>query len=78
MAQTMRVRRFWCSRADRDVEVTFVEPGPFGPGRAAVTACSAFEVGEDIACPRSCADEMYRRPCPPADVVVPRLGRRRW
>jgi hypothetical protein len=77
MAATARVRRFWCVRADRDVEVRFTEPGPFAPGRPAVRSCSAFEAGEDIACPRFCVDPTYRRPCRPADVVVPRLGQSR-
>jgi hypothetical protein len=77
MTETARVRRFWCTRADRDVEVTFTEPRPFVSGRPAVKSCSAFEADEDIACPRSCVDTTYRRPCRPAVLMVPGLGQQR-
>ena len=76
MAQTTRIRRFWCAQAARDVEVTFVEPGFFAPARPTVDSCSAFEAGEDIACPRFCVDPTYRRPAPPADLTLPRFRRR--
>ena len=78
MAETTRVRRFWCRAMDRDVEVVLTEPGPFASGRPAVGRCSAFEVGEEITCPRFCIDPSYRRPCRPALVVTPLPGQRWW
>jgi hypothetical protein len=78
MAETTRARRFWGAQADRDVEVTLTEPGLFASGRPAVTQWSAFEMGEEIACPRFCVDPTYRRPCRPAEMVVLPLGQRWW
>ena len=42
----IRVRRFWCSTAGRDVEVTFVG--------TIVRSCTAFEPADAISCGRGC------------------------
>ena len=49
----IRVRRFWCGIAGRDVEVTF---------RAdAISACTAFEPVGAITCGRTCLETVHRR-----------------
>lgn len=71
-----RVRRrqsFWCSQAQRAVEVEFEARGVPGIRRtAAVLNCSAYESPEAIACARRCRDAAFRRQWEPA---LPVFGR---
>jgi hypothetical protein len=62
-----RRRSFWCSQAQRPVEVELEEHGV--PGircTARVLTCSAFESPEAIACARRCRDAAFRRQWEPA------------
>jgi hypothetical protein len=62
-----RRRSFWCSQAQRPVEVEFEEHGV--PGircTARVLTCSAFESPEAIACARRCRWAAFRRQWEPA------------
>lgn len=62
-----RRRSFWCSLAQRGVQVEFEEWGFPGIRRTtAVLACSACEPPEAIACDRRCQDTTFRRPLEPA------------
>ena len=61
------VRRFWCARSDRAVEVELIERGvpPFETA-VAVTACSVFDPPTAIECQRRCLDPAFRRQWEPA------------
>jgi len=68
-----RRRSFWCSLAQRGVEVVFEERGLPGVRRtAAVLGCSAYDSPEGIACARRCRDAAFRRQWEPA---LPVFGR---
>ena len=57
----VRRRRFWCLRAQREVEVEFEEHGLIGFRRAvAVRSCSVFDPPTEVGCQRSCLDRDAR------------------
>lgn len=59
--EAVRRRRFWCARAQREVEVEFEEHGLFGFWRAvAVRSCSVFDPPTQVRCRRSCLDQDAR------------------
>lgn len=59
--QAVRRRRFWCARAQREVEVEFEEHGLIGFRRAvAVRSCSVFDPPTHVHCRRSCLDRDAR------------------
>lgn len=56
-----RQRRFWCSQADREVEVEFEETGlPGFRYPVAVRSCSEFDPLTSVACNRRCLDSNVR------------------
>ena len=60
-AQAVRRRRFWCARAQREVEVEFEEEGLIGFRRAvAVRSCSVFDPPTQVRCGRFCLDRDAR------------------
>jgi CelD/BcsL family acetyltransferase involved in cellulose biosynthesis len=60
-------RHFWCSEAEREVEVCIEERGFPGFRRpVAVRSCSAFATPGDVRCRRSCLDVHARRRVPAA------------
>jgi|KBSSwiStaDraftv2_1062776.scaffolds.fasta_scaffold47730_2 hypothetical protein len=60
-------RRFWCARAQREVEVLVEERGLPGLAHASsVTSCSVFDPPTAVACTRRCLDAEFRRRWPPA------------
>jgi hypothetical protein len=68
-----RRRSFWCSQAQRPVEVEFEEHGvPAVRYTARVLTCSAYESPEAIVCARRCRDAAFRRQWEPA---LPVFGR---
>ncbi len=72
--QAVRRRRFWCARAQREVEVEFEEHGLIGFRRAvAVRSCSVFDPPTQVRCARSCLDLDGR-----ALVPVTKLRQWRW
>jgi len=63
----IRRRRFWCARAEREVEVLVEERGLPGLAHASsVTSCSVFDPPTAVACTRRCLDAEFRRRWPPA------------
>jgi hypothetical protein len=63
----VRRRRFWCARAQREVEVEFEERGLIGVRRAvAVLSCSVFDPPAQVRCRRSCLDRDVRLRLPMA------------
>ncbi len=72
--QAVRRRRFWCARAQREVEVEFEEHGLIGFRRAvAVRSCGVFDPPTQVHCPRSCLKQSVRVRLP---MTLPRP--RRW
>jgi len=70
----VRSRRFWCPRAQREVEVEFEARGLIGFRRAvAVRSCSLFDPPTDVRCERSCLDREVRERVP---TTPPRPWRR--
>jgi heme exporter protein D len=60
-SRAVRRRRFWCARAQREVEVEFEEHGLIGFRRAvAVRSCSVFDPPMHVHCRRSCLDQDAR------------------
>jgi hypothetical protein len=57
-----RTRRFWCSRAGREVEVEFEESGMLPGFRhpVAVRSCTEFDPLTAVACNRRCLDSNVR------------------
>jgi hypothetical protein len=69
----VRRRRFWCDRAEGEVEVEFEEHGFFGFRRAvAVRSCSVFDPPTDVSCRRFCLDRNVRVRLP---MTLPRPWR---
>ena len=67
VTQAVRRRRFWCPRAQREVEVEFEEHGLIGFRRAvAVRSCSVFDPPMHVHCRRSCLDQDARALLPMA------------
>ncbi len=62
--RVLRRRQFWCTEAQRTVEVEFVEEeGVFGLQRSvAVRSCSVFEPPMDVRCSRRCINSEVRMP----------------
>lgn len=62
--RVLRRRQFWCSEAQRAVEVEFLdEEGVCGVQRSvAVRSCSAFERPTDVRCSRHCINSEFRMP----------------
>jgi hypothetical protein len=61
ISRTIRRRRFWCDRAQGEVEVEFEEQGIIGFRRAvAVRSCSVFDPPTHVHCRRSCLDHDVR------------------
>jgi heme exporter protein D len=70
--QAVRRRRFWCARAQREVEVEFEEQGIIGFRRTvAVRSCSVFDPPTQVHCRRFCLDQAVR-------VRVPMTLPRPW
>jgi heme exporter protein D len=72
--EVVRRRRFWCARAQREVEVEFQERGLVGFRRAvAVLSCSVFDPPAEVRCRRACLDRDVRIRLP---MTLARPGRR--
>jgi hypothetical protein len=75
-ARVVRRRRFWCSRAHRDVVVEFADAGLPGMRRSAnVWSCTAFDPPTAVTCRRECVDPEFREPCEGPAVVGTRWRR---
>jgi len=73
IGRTVRTRRFWCDRAEGEVEVEFEERGVFGFRRAvAVRGCSVFDPPTQVSCRRSCLERDVRVRLP---MTLPRPWR---
>ena len=73
VTQAVRRRRFWCARAEGEVEVEFEEQGMIGFRRAvAVRSCSVLDPPTDVSCRRSCLDQDVRVQLP---MTLPRPWR---
>ena len=71
--QAVRRRRFWCARAQREVEAEFEERGLIGFRRAvAVLSCTVFDPPTQVRCRRSCLDQDVRVRLP---MTLPRPWR---
>lgn len=72
-ARVVRRRRFWCARAEGEVEVEFEEEGIIGFRRAvAVRSCSVFDPPTQVHCRRSCLRQSVRVRLP---MTLPRPWR---
>jgi hypothetical protein len=75
-ARVVRRRRFWCSRAHREVEVEFVDQGLPGMRRSAnVWSCTAFDPPTAVTCRRECVDPEVHERCEDPAVVGTRRRR---
>lgn len=69
----VRRRRFWCARANGEVEVEFEERGIIGFRRAvAVLSCTVFDPPTRVHCRRSCLNRDVRVRLP---MTLPRPWR---